>query len=739
MEVSVSNLPCGTYLETWEQEREAMNSVGDENPFEGKNGLKGSQDTWKQNAEVATSPIQADSQECQHNGKLVNAQSLPTFKISFSPELEVSRSPCFEFDRLAPARVSLSPSLRRMRRKMVMPQPLQGFCELGRPLEDNEDPALSGNPPSSSPASPYWSGQGPPCKETVRQPQQDGAQCVKGLLATSQINSDCTQSTPQTDTGNPLWARRRGDCPFPPLDNLQQNTQDSKPERYPYTRRDSSVVVCLPGLEIFPGDLLISNDAEHLYRTASTPTLSTESKKLKWPFTKRGQIKVKQKPLSELENLLATFEITEHDDHGLHQYKGKSWQEVLKHQNPESGRGQKEKKLQEAMWEIFTTECTYFRDQLLVMEEVFLNTLTFLQSGGWLLDVDPRRLFANLNELSKVSLDFLTNLLDAIESSWDLSSLLAVLSKFQDCVCSSHQKYCLNYSSANFYLNNLKTRDDFGIFLKWCEQKGQCKRLHLSDLLVSPLQRLTRYPLLLRSLCNRCTEAGMKQEIEAIMERVDNSICDLDGKVKWLERIQKFQQLQEIIVWPPVWERNKKAFVPESLRHLLKDNSADNLLSPANRQLVYEGRLTLVGATKFLDVHLFLFDDLLLITKIKHVKKKAALDTGLRNSSPILELQALGRDGVLCSVLEQPIPLDRLTLKNIDPFHSAGCGLRDAFLIVHLNRYHQSIGIFTLQAHSESAKKTWMSHIESASAAYRDIIDPPHPRFRPAVQESSEI
>ncbi|GCC41313.1 hypothetical protein chiPu_0025009 [Chiloscyllium punctatum] len=48
---------------------------------------------------------------------------------------------------------------------------------------------------------------------------------------------------------------------------------------------------------------------------------------------------------------------------------------------------------------------------------------------------------------------------------------------------------------------------------------------------------------------------------------------------------------------------------------------ADGLLSPVNRQLLHEGRLSLAGATKLLDVHLFLFDDLLLITKVKNAKK----------------------------------------------------------------------------------------------------------------------
>ncbi|XP_069764274.1 pleckstrin homology domain-containing family G member 7 isoform X2 [Narcine bancroftii] len=691
MEVGVSNLPCGTYLETWEQGCEMMNLGGDENPFEGKNGLKDSQNSWECNVEEQTRPVETESQEDQLTENLVSSKSMPILTYSFSPDVEVSQSPCFQFDRMAPARVSLSPSLRRIGRTMLKHQPLQEFWEAGRPLKDTEDPKLSAVSQSPSPAAGQNSNvQRPLCEETPSQPKpsQDSVQSVKGLLGVD----NCGQSTPQTDPGIPLWARRRGDCQMALLDNPQQTTQESKPERYSSTRRGSSVVICLPELEVFPGDLLISNGTEDLCRTASTPTFSTESKKLKWPFTKRGMNKGKQKAISDLETLLATFEVADCEDRGFQPYK------------------------------------------------VFLKTLKFLQSRGWLIDVDPWRLFANLNELSKVSLDFLTSLLAVIQSSWDLPSLIEVLSKFQERVCCCHQKYCLNYSSANVYLSSLKTRDDFGIFLKWCEQNDQCKRLHLSDLLVSPLQRLTRYPLLLRSLWNRSSDAAAKQEIEAIIRRVDHSICDLEGKVKWLERIHKFQQLQEFIVWPPVWERNKKVFVPESLRHLLKDNSADSLLSPANRQLIYEGRLTLAEATKFVDVHLFLFDDLLLLTKIKNAKKKAAaLDTGFSSSSSSVELQAMGRDGVVCCVLEQPIPLDRVTLKNVDSFHSSGCGLRDAFLVIHQNRYQQCIGVFTLQAQSESVKKTWISQIETASNAYRNTIDPPQPPPRSAVKESSEI
>ncbi|XP_067915795.1 pleckstrin homology domain-containing family G member 7 isoform X2 [Heterodontus francisci] len=756
MEVNVPNLLGGTYQEMWDRGCEVVNLDVDEDTFEEKNGLKENLCAWKHNTEVRTSPFQMENKEGECIKRFVNQEPLPIFKYSFSPEPEVSQSPCFQFDRLAPARVSLSPSLWRMKQKMLLPPASQEFCEAGRQFKDTEQHTsdsdssvpsdnLQGPHPA---ADPPLDGQKPSGKETPTQLQQQQGcvQSVEGLLSVNHHESDHVgrvQITPHTDKDTPLWERRRGDCKFAFFDNLQQIAQDVKPESLLSHRRRSSLVVCLPELEIFPGDLLISNGAEHLYRTVSTPTLSTESKKSKWPFTKRGTSKVKQKQISDLENLLVSVEITDCTDHGFQQYKDKSWTYVMKIQNvnPETRTKQQDKKLQQAMWEIFTTECTYFGDQLLVMEKVFLNTLKHLQSRGWLLDVDSWRLFANLNELSTVSLDFLTSLLETIQSSWKLSSLISVLSKFQESVCCNLQKYCLNYSAANLYLNNLKTREDFGIFLKWCEQNDQCRRLHLSDLLVSPLQRLTRYPLLLRNILMRSTDAAEKQRIQAIIEQVDNSIRDLEGKVKWLERFQKFQQLQEIIVWPPIWERNKKAFVPESLRHLLKNNMADSLLSPANRQLLFEGRLSLAGTTKFLDVHLFLFDDLLLITKIKNAKKKSgALDTGLRSPSPNSELHGMGRDGTVCSILDQPVPLDRLVLKNIDPFHSAGSGLRDAFLVIHQNRYQQCIGIFTLQAHSEAAKKTWMSHIETAATAYKNILDPPRPSLRRLlVNESSEI
>lgn len=50
--------------------------------------------------------------------------------------------------------------------------------------------------------------------------------------------------------------------------------------------------------------------------------------------------------------------------------------------------------------------------------------------------------------------------------SWCLQHALICWQAFQESICHCLQKYCLNYSAALLYLDNLKPREDFGIYVK---------------------------------------------------------------------------------------------------------------------------------------------------------------------------------------------------------------------------------------------------------------------------------
>lgn len=54
---------------------------------------------------------------------------------------------------------------------------------------------------------------------------------------------------------------------------------------------------------------------------------------------------------------------------------------------------------------------------------------------------------------------------------------------------------------------------------------------------------------------------------------------DLEGKVKWLDNFQKFRHLQEIIVWPPLWDRDKRFFIPEVQKGSIKTMSLSRSLA----------------------------------------------------------------------------------------------------------------------------------------------------------------
>ncbi|XP_005039972.1 PREDICTED: pleckstrin homology domain-containing family G member 7 [Ficedula albicollis] len=635
----------------------------------------------------------------------------------------------FHFDRHARARIATSPTLRRLR---------MASASQALPLPHCSDTAQLGNQKEYA-GSLHHICKSPPRCITISSLSLPS--CVHAKFLSSKAKPEGTIAVPGSDPprsklpsqedplsdGSPnepprnSWRANSATLPtrLPrPSPTLWAGVQESGlPMQRSAERRRSSLVVSLPGLEVFPGDLLVPDSAMD-YLPCSSFLLSAGQ-------TQRGLCSPEP---SRSRAGTWMWPGREGGREDVHNESSKSWHEFIneQHREQKGANSRLEVEKEAAVWELFTSECTYFLDHLLVLKKIFMNTLKYLQNNEFLLDVDLWRLFANLEELNKISLSFLKTFFETVkkhisksDSPMDFSSVLRMF--FQGDLCQTHQIYCLNYTSALFYLEKLRQREDFGIYLKWCEQNEQCKRLHLPELLVAPLHRLTRYPLLLNNIWKRSTDETEKSFIRSLKEKVEKSIRDLEGKVKWLDNFQKFRQLQEVIIWPQVWDRDKRFFVPECLKQNLRENSSENILCSVNRLLLHEGRLMLAESTRLLDVYLFLFDDFLLITKIKRNKKKyGGSDTSLIPVCPSLtpELQSFIREGGFCTVLDQPIPLDRLILKNVEPIQVTVFSLRNAFLIQHENRYRQCIAVFLLQAQTETAKKAWMSQIETAISNY---------------------
>ncbi|XP_031420138.1 pleckstrin homology domain-containing family G member 7 [Clupea harengus] len=625
-------------------------------------------------------------------------------------EFDNMPTPLIQFDRQAPARISTSPTLRRMRstRQMDITSPYEdsGPCETSprNPLS----PLYRLKSPLAASVSLPTEGQ----VQRVCHPESPAIRGKARSLRSKTLDNGVICKRPEAPCEGELVSSRS-------FESTSEGEQLKEPShRRLQERRRSSVVVSLPGLDVSPGDLFVSNGAADILNRSTF----SDTKKSKWPFSRRSTTKGKVRTATDVEKCLSASHIQDWRDSDFQRLKDCSLEEFLREHSPplHAQEDPKAYRKQEAIWELFTSECVYFLDQLMVLKEVFLTTLSDLQMRDCLQDIDSWRLFANLNELCLVSFDFLTSLLRVIKESWQDSdsdntqALLALLKKtFRESICHCLQKYCLNYSAAILYLDSLKPREDFGSYVKWCERNQQCRRLQLRDLLVVPLQRFTRYPLLLKNVGKRSQSPEEESALQEVVEQVDRAIYDLEGKVKWLDNYQKVKQLKEALVWLPVWERDKRAYVPENLKHLLKAVTLENLIT--HRSLLHEGRLVLIENAKLHEVFLFLFDEFLLVTKLKRNKKRSGgADQIQPRPGPGQELEQLLQEGCSFTVLDQPVSLDRLQLKNVDQLNATASGLPHSFIIMHQNRYQQCIGVFILQAYSEAVKKTWMTEIESA-------------------------
>lgn len=78
---------------------------------------------------------------------------------------------------------------------------------------------------------------------------------------------------------------------------------------------------------------------------------------------------------------------------------------------------------------------------------------------------------------------------------------------------------------------------------QWCEQNEQCRRLHLPELLVAPLHRLTRYPLLLKNIWKRTTDSTEKIMIYSIKEKVEKSIRK---SLRWVTQSSTVSLIKEL-------------------------------------------------------------------------------------------------------------------------------------------------------------------------------------------------
>uniref|UniRef100_A0A4W6FUF5 Pleckstrin homology and RhoGEF domain containing G5 n=1 Tax=Lates calcarifer TaxID=8187 RepID=A0A4W6FUF5_LATCA len=357
-----------------------------------------------------------------------------------------------------------------------------------------------------------------------------------------------------------------------------------------------------------------------------------------------------------------------------------SWQSLL--DNPET-LTRRQFHQQEAIWELLQTEATYIK-KLRVITDLFLCGLLNLQESGLLTEVEPSKLFTNIQEIVRLHTSLWNQvMLPVLEKARQARALLDPTdlhhgfrtfgSRFQPYI-----RYCMEEEGCMEYMRTLlRDNELFRTYVTWAETHKQCNRLKLADMLAKPHQRLTKYPLLLKSILKKTDE----QSARDIVATVEGFINSVDSQMRQRQEQQKLATISARIDSYEAVEGSS-----EEVEKILKEHNRFDLMAPMRgispeetRQLHLEGALKMKeGKDSRMDVYCFLFTDLLLITKpVKRVEKVKIIR------------QPLLMHNVICKELKDP----------------------GSFILIYLNEFKSAVAAYTFQANSATQGRSWIDAI----------------------------
>uniref|UniRef100_A0A3B4H4Y5 Pleckstrin homology and RhoGEF domain containing G5 n=1 Tax=Pundamilia nyererei TaxID=303518 RepID=A0A3B4H4Y5_9CICH len=316
--------------------------------------------------------------------------------------------------------------------------------------------------------------------------------------------------------------------------------------------------------------------------------------------------------------------------------------------------------------------------------QLFLCGLLNLQESGLLTEVEPAKLFSNIQEIVRLHTSLWTQvMLPALKKARQARALLDPTDLHHGfrtfgTMFKPYIRYCMEEEGCMEYMRTLlRDNELFRTYVTWAETNKQCNRLKLADMLAKPHQRLTKYPLLLKILLKKTDEPATRD----IVATVEGFINSVDSQMRQRQEQQKLATISARIDCYEAVEGSS-----EEVEKILKEYNHFDLMAPMRdvspeetRQLHLEGALRMKeGKDSRMEVYCFLFTDLLLITKpVKRVEK--------------------------VKIIRQPLLIHNVICKELkDP---------GSFILIYLNEFKSAVAAYTFQANSATQGRSWIDAI----------------------------
>jgi hypothetical protein len=186
--------------------------------------------------------------------------------------------------------------------------------------------------------------------------------------------------------------------------------------------------------------------------------------------------------------------------------------------------------------EIYTSECTYVEGLML------LNHQYIAQCKPVLSDDEVRVVFGNIATITNFNKTLLKDLRVRL-SAWTDTELVSDVFATMIPFFKMYEQYCSNHPAAIAKLIELKKKKDVQKFLATGEANVQQK---IESLLITPVQRLPRYVLLLRDLLKHTPESHPDfAKLTEVVNKVDSVASSVNRGMRSTDAQKQFYELQQ--------------------------------------------------------------------------------------------------------------------------------------------------------------------------------------------------
>ncbi|XP_068629728.1 rho guanine nucleotide exchange factor 15-like [Battus philenor] len=285
-----------------------------------------------------------------------------------------------------------------------------------------------------------------------------------------------------------------------------------------------------------------------------------------------------------------------------------------------------QKRLQEAKFEVLTSEASYL-NSLNVLEAHFISHPAF-RDPHILPPHDWDTLFATILPVRKCSQLLMTDLEKCWQENILLQDICDIVRRHAEARFHTYVKYCENQALMVRALQRLRDRPAFAAALKRLESHPACQSLSLHSFLMLPMQRVTRLPLLLDAVLRNLQPQDREYDgCMLALATLNDFVSQCNEGARNTERVEEMFRLARAIEFPahvqdapllgPACSRRDR----KPVRWLVRSGEMTQLIWKAE-----ELKLTFGKKFHKVPLHLFLFNDLLVITKKKGEESFLAVD-----------------------------------------------------------------------------------------------------------------